>query len=65
MNWAQQNRMHFISVCLQQYGYINRATIMAMYGVSHPQASADLAAFIGLYPDRISYNKNTRRYEAT
>lgn len=62
-NWAQQQRMHFIGVCLEQYGYINRAAIMAMYGISMPQAATDLADFQELNPDSMVYNRNAKRYE--
>lgn len=49
---------------LRVYGFINRRHIETMFGVSTPQASVDLQHFLKANPGLMSYNSNTKRYEA-
>lgn len=64
MKWFFQQRLLWIEETLRVFGYINREHIMKKFGVSMPQASADLQAFQRLYPDAMVYDKNAKRYVA-
>lgn len=49
---------------LQVYRFINRQHLERMFGVSTPQASADLQYFQKANPEAMTYNPTTKRYEA-
>lgn len=50
---------------LHIFGFINRGHLIKKFGVSTQQASTDLNAFMRKYPGIMTYNPNTKRYEAT
>lgn len=64
MRWFEQHRMEWIAETLRVFGFINREHLERKFGVSTPQASADLNEFQRLHPKLITYNKSTKRYEA-
>lgn len=64
MSWAHDYRMNWIAEMLRVYGFINRAHIKRMFGVSEPQASADLGAFMKERPGVMTYNSTSKRFEA-
>ncbi len=49
---------------LRIYGFINRGHLQKKFGISTPQASADLTLFQERNPTMITYNKSKKRYEA-
>ncbi len=59
-----RHRQEWIAETLRVFGYINREHIERKFGLSTPQASLDLAVFQRAYPDKVVYNKNSKRYEA-
>lgn len=63
MRWFEQQRMIWIAETLEIFGYINREHIMKKFDVSVPQASKDLQTFQRLYPDKMKYNRNSKKYE--
>ena len=63
MTWFIDQRYAWIKECLTVYGYINREHLERKFGISTPQASADLNKFAKLYPELMIYNKSTKRYE--
>lgn len=63
MSWAKQQRMNFVAELLRRTGFINRKHLAAKFGISIPQASADLATFMRLNPGALIYNKTTKRFE--
>jgi len=63
MRWAKEQRMKFIAARLGSEGFINRRHIQDEFGVSAPQASADLSAFAKLKPGTMTYNPSTKRFE--
>lgn len=47
---------------MRVFGYINREHIQRKFGVSTPQASMDLNAFMRANPGRITYDKSSKRF---
>lgn len=62
-NWFVQQRQEWIAETLRVFGYINREHIELKFGISTPQASADLQKFQCENPQAITYNKFSKRYE--
>lgn len=65
MNYAIEQRLRFIDFLLGEYGYINRSALIDFFGISTPQASSDIRAYLEMNPKSAKYNKNTKRYEAS
>ena len=63
-NWFAERRLDYIDFRLAVAGHIRRADIMDTFGVSMPQASADLNRFIAIYPKAMAYDKTAKRYAA-
>ena len=59
-----RHRQEWIAETLRVFGYITREHIERKFGLSTPQASLDLAQFQKTNPDKITYNKVSKRYEA-
>lgn len=65
MRWYERYRQNWIHEFLMEFGYINRANIVEMFGTSMGQSSRDLRTFQKFNPGAIVYNKATKRYERT
>jgi hypothetical protein len=65
MRWAQRQRLALIAARLESPGFVNRRDLMSVFGISLPQASTDLQAFLRLNPASMSYNSSSKRYEST
>lgn len=63
MNYAVVQRMRLIDFLLQQYGYINRSALENYYGISTPQASSDIKAYMKMAPNNARYDASAKRYE--
>lgn len=61
--WFFQYRQSWIAETLHIFGYINREHIERKFGISTAQASLDLAAFQREFPEMITYNKSSKRFE--
>lgn len=61
--WAVEQRLEWIKESVEIFGQINREHIMRKFWVSSPQASADIAKAILRWPDLMTYNRSTKRYE--
>jgi hypothetical protein len=59
-----QHRQAWIAETLRVFGYINREHIERKFGISTPQASMDLRAFLKANPEAIVYNMSAKRYES-
>ena len=57
--------MTFLEARLFWDGEVSRGQLMERFGVSLGQASADIARYIALAPDNISYDKSRKRYVPT
>jgi hypothetical protein len=62
MRWQVKHRLDFIRMTLERMGCINRADIMREYGVSAPQASADLSLFQREHPNLMEYDLSQKTY---
>ena len=65
MRWQVKQRMDFIGDKLRTCGTINRSDICLKFGVSQPQASADLTAFRKLNPKAVLYDTTRKTYVST
>lgn len=63
MNWFAEQRQIWIAEMINIYGFINREHLERKFGISTPQASADLRAYSKLNSDHIIYNGSSKRYE--
>lgn len=63
VRWFVQHRQDWIGEMLRVFGFINRKHTERKFGISTPQASADLRLFQQENPNAVSYNASTRRYE--
>lgn len=59
----KDRRQFFIYDQLYREGYINRSTIVQAFGVSVPQASADIKRWLKEHPGVAVYNLTAKRYE--
>lgn len=62
MNWFANHRQEWIAETLQVFGFINRQHLMRKFGVSIPQASADLNEFLRRNPGAMVYDKSRKCY---
>lgn len=65
LRWGVEKRMTFLEARLFWEGEVSRGELMERFGVSLGQASADIARYIALAPDNISYDKSRKRYVPT
>lgn len=63
--WGPERRMEFIDFRLQWDGRFNRSDLMEHFGISVPQASADIAAYTELAPGNLLYDRSARVYVAS
>ncbi len=63
--WGQDRRLAFIDFRLRWDGRINRSDLTDYFGISVPQASLDIARYIELAPQNLSYDRSSRVYLAT
>lgn len=59
----KDRRHRYISGLLCTRGYFNRSDITGAFGVSVPQASADIQLWLKVNPGEASYNASAKRYE--
>lgn len=62
LRWGVEQRLEFVEFRLFWEGHVNRSDVMAQFGLSVNQASADLNRYIGLAPDNMVYDKSARTY---
>ena len=62
LRWGVEQRLEFIEFRLFWEGHVNRSDVMAQFGLSVNQASADLSRYIGLAPDNMDYDRSLRTY---
>ncbi len=63
--WSIERRLDFIGVRLAWEGRINRLDLVARFGVSPNQATADLKRFAELHPNAMAYDTRAKTYRAT
>ena len=62
MSYAQTQRLRLIDFLVDHYGTVRRTAVMDYFGVSQPQASADIKRYIELAPANIAYDKSAKAY---
>lgn len=62
MRWFEQTRQEWIAETLRVFGFIQRKHLIRKFGISTPQASADLQRFQGDHPHAIRYDASRKRY---
>ncbi|MBW1801987.1 MAG: WYL domain-containing protein [Deltaproteobacteria bacterium] len=65
MAWSIERRLAFIDFRLYWEGRINRKDLTDFFGISVPQASADLSNYQEKAPKNIGYDKSAKFYFAT
>lgn len=65
MKWGVRQRLEFIEYRLFWEGTINRKDLIDTFGVSVPQASADIKKYKQNAPGNIYYDKSKKRYLIT
>lgn len=63
--WGVEQRLEFIEFIAYWEGIINRANLIDHFGISAPQASADLTTYQQIAPSNLRYDLRSKRYEAT
>ncbi len=61
MKWFEQTRQDWIAETLQVFGFIQRQHLMRKFGISMPQASADLKTFQTYHPGAMKYDASGKR----
>lgn len=64
MNWAADRRLDYIDFRMVTVGSVRRSDLMRTFGVSMPQASADINRFLKLYRKAIVYDRSEKQYVA-
>lgn len=63
--WGLEKRLEFIEFRVFWQGAVNRSDLSSQFGISAPQASADLSAYQKLAPSNLMYDSSKKRYVAT
>jgi len=63
-SWGPERRLEFVDFRLQWDGRLNRADLIEHFGISVPQASADIAKYTELAPKNLEYDRSERVYVA-
>lgn len=62
LSYAVEQRLRFIDFLLHQYGFINRSAIEDYFGMSQPNASNDLQAYLTIAPENMVYDAKAKAY---
>ena len=65
LRWGTEQRLEFIEFRLFWDGSVNRSDITERFGISTPQASADLTQYRELAPENIRYDASGKQYLPT
>lgn len=63
--WGVEQRLEFVEFVAYWDGAINRANLIDHFGISAPQASADLTTYQEIAPLNLRYDLRSKRYETT
>ena len=64
LRWSIERRLAFIEERLFWLGEVNRGDLIRRFGVSPSQASKDIARYLELSPQGLTYDKSAKRYVA-
>lgn len=60
--WFADRRQEFIAATLKQFGQVRRQDLMREFDISLPQASNDIAVFMGANPPHVRYDVSAKAY---
>lgn len=60
--FGQGYRLRFIDFLLEQYGTLNRSALCNYFGISIPQASKDIHAYLARAPGNMVYDTRAKMY---
>lgn len=63
--WSQRQRYAFIEQRLYWEGALSRSDLVHRFGISLPQASADLSAYMELAPGNVEFDRGRKLFAAT
>jgi len=63
--WGVERRLEFIEFRLLWEGHFNRADLVNQFGVSIPQASADISQYLEKAPGNMEYSRKAKSYLTT
>ena len=61
-SYAIEQRLRMIDFLLSQYGHINRSALISFFGISVPQASADIRMYLDIAPGNAAYDAVAKSY---
>lgn len=62
IGYAAIRRLRLIDFLVDHYGTVQRSALMDYYGISRPQASADIKKYMELAPGNMNYDKSAKAY---
>ncbi|EKS72041.1 MULTISPECIES: hypothetical protein [Caballeronia] len=62
--YAVLQRLRMIDVLLATLGEFDRSVLVEYFGISIPQASADISLYKNLAPNNVTYSSSRKRYVA-
>lgn len=62
LRWGVEQRLAFVDACLHWAGRVNRSDLVSRFGISVPQASADLARYLEVAPANAEYDRTRKAY---
>lgn len=62
MSWALDRRLDYIDWRLARHGEVRRQHLIDAFGISMPQASADLASFEAAHASAMEYDRSRKAY---
>lgn len=65
LRWNVEQRLEFVEFRLFWEGYVNRSDLQEKFGISVPQASADLSRYQELAGQNLEYDKSRKAYVTT
>jgi hypothetical protein len=65
LSWSAERRVEFIDYRLFWEGRINRGDLTRTFGISNPQATADLTKYLEMAPGNMDYDRSAKYYFAT
>lgn len=62
ISYAIEQRLRLFEFLLAQYGYVNRSALTDFFGISTPQASLDIRAYLERAPGNACYDPRAKTY---
>lgn len=63
ISYAVEQRLRFIELLLDHYGYFKRRSVVEFFGVSPRSVSRDIQIYQGLAPGNVFYNAQAKAFQ--